>query len=224
MVVSYAAPVCAPVQEFLKRTQELIKLQVKRGTNFFNKAIDKVKDAIRLEHQIAVATEAGIVNFCEKELVDHAKRAAKEELKHAPKAAVGGASTGAKIEGAAASGENSLQRGKMINDRGKDFEDYLVKKFGGRGSFKAKGANTSREFDGAIGNIWYEAKSGKTWDMLMNNPTRLEKFRSDMARGLKVAQENGAVYELYSETVIPNEIKKWLNKHKIGFKECLKEI
>jgi len=36
-------------------------------------------------------------------LVDHAKRAAKEELKHAPKAAVGGASTGAKIEGAAAS-------------------------------------------------------------------------------------------------------------------------
>ncbi|KKQ48686.1 MAG: Pyocin S2, partial [candidate division TM6 bacterium GW2011_GWF2_38_10] len=72
-----------------------------RGTNFFNKAIDKVKDAIRLEHQIAVATEAGIVNVCEKELVDHAKRAAKEELKHAPKAAVGGASAGAKIEGAA---------------------------------------------------------------------------------------------------------------------------
>ena len=101
MVVSYAAPVCAPVQEFLKRTQELIKLQVKHGNAFFNKAIDKVKDTIRFERQVAVATEAGIVNFCEKELVGHAKRAAKEELKHAPKGVVGGASAGAKIEGAA---------------------------------------------------------------------------------------------------------------------------
>ena len=130
-----ASPVCAPVQEFLKRTQELIKLQVKRGNAFFDKAIDKVKQAFRLERQVAVATEAGIVNFCEKELVDHAKRAAKEELKHAPKAAVGGASAGAKIEGAAVTetvgiAENACSVGNILSKKDiKHFSKHIPDKF-----------------------------------------------------------------------------------------------
>lgn len=37
---------------------------------------------------------------------------------------------------------------------GKDFEDFLVKKLGGKGRFKVKGG----EFDGAVGNVRYESK------------------------------------------------------------------
>jgi len=107
------------------------------------------------------------------------------------------------------------------NKRGKDFEDLLVRKLGGRGSFRVKGKNSSREFDGAVGNIWYEAKSGRYWNMILDNPDLLNKFRERMIAGLKIASENGAKYEIYSESLIPRDIKCWLTEKGIPFKEFL---
>ena len=52
---------------------------------------------------------------------------------------------------------------------GHDFEDYLTKTIGGEGSFSKGG----RDFDGGIGNRWWEAKSGGYWDLIMNNPKNL---------------------------------------------------
>jgi hypothetical protein len=105
----------------------------------------------------------------------------------------------------------------LANENGKAFEEFLVKKFGGTGSFKVK----NREFDGAIGNVWYEAKSGEAWNTILSNGKKLEKFKERMGTGLKIANENGAKYELYSNTPIPQEIKDWLTKKCIPFKEFL---
>jgi len=110
-----------------------------------------------------------------------------------------------------------------IQGRGKEFEDLLVKKLGGDGSFKvtSKIAGT-REFDGRIGNIWYEAKSGQYWDLLKADQRALAKFRERMGTGLTIAREHGAQYRLYSNTPIPQEIKIWLQKKGIPFFEFLK--
>ena len=91
---------------------------------------------------------------------------------------------------------------------GHDFEDYLSKTIGGEGSFSVGG----RDFDGGIGNHWWEAKSGNYWSMLEENPNKLAKFKSDMGDRLRIATENGATYEIFSNTPIPESIKQWLPK------------
>ncbi len=91
---------------------------------------------------------------------------------------------------------------------GKDFEDFLTKKIGGYGSFSIGG----RDFDGGLGNRWWEAKSGQYWNMLESNPNNVLKFKSDMGDRLKIAIDNGATYELFSNTSIPQTIKDWLTK------------
>lgn len=48
--------------------------------------------------------------------------------------------------------------------------------------------------------------------MLENNPNKLAKFKSDMGDRLRIAAENGATYELFSNTPIPDTIKQWLDK------------
>jgi RHS repeat-associated protein len=100
---------------------------------------------------------------------------------------------------------------------GKDFEGWLSKNLGGSGSFSVGG----REFDGAIGNRWYEAKSGQYWDMLQNNSKEYNKFLSDMGSRLKIAQSNNATYELHSNTQIPQGIKDWLTNRGIQYFEHL---
>ena len=100
---------------------------------------------------------------------------------------------------------------------GHDFEDYLSKTIGGEGSFSVGG----RDFDGGIGNRWWEAKSGNYWSMLEENPNKLAKFKSDMGDRLRIATENGATYEIFSNTPIPESIKQWLNKKGIAFTELL---
>ena len=64
--------------------------------------------------------------------------------------------------------------GQIMQENGKAFEDFLVKKLGGKGSFKAGG----REFDGVVRNIWYEAKSGNYWERLLESEQKLNKFGS----------------------------------------------
>lgn len=98
---------------------------------------------------------------------------------------------------------------------GKDFEDYLTDKFGGSGSFKSGG----REFDGAIGKIWYEAKSGRYWEDHAQVGKGFEKFKSDIGARNSIAKKNGATYELHSNTPIPNHVKEWLKKKGIPFSE-----
>ena len=83
------------------------------------------------------------------------------------------------------------------------------------GSFKAGG----REFDGALGTRWWEAKSGNYWNMIMRDPAKILKFKSDMGERLAIAKKNGATYDLHSNTYIPKEIKEWLKKKGIAYYE-----
>ena len=100
---------------------------------------------------------------------------------------------------------------------GEEFEDYLTRKLGGSGSFKLGG----REFDGGVGNRWWEAKSGQFWEMLEREPAELERFKTAMGHRLRIAQDNGATYELFSNTPIPESIKSWLTKKGIPYTELL---
>lgn len=98
---------------------------------------------------------------------------------------------------------------------GKDFEDYLTKVNGGGGSFSVGG----REFDGGVGNRWWEAKSGRYWENETSSAAGLEKFKSDMGARKSIANQNGAVYELHSNTPIPQHIKEWLKSKDINYVE-----
>jgi hypothetical protein len=98
--------------------------------------------------------------------------------------------------------------------RGFDFEDYLVKLFKGKGSFKMD----SREFDGAYKNVWFEAKSGDYWiDRVGNKGSDgFKKFTSDMGSHLAIAKKYGKEFVLHSNSPIPKHVKLWLDK--IGIK------
>ena len=98
---------------------------------------------------------------------------------------------------------------------GDEFEEFLRRKLGGRGSFIEEG----REFDGAVGNRWYEAKSGRYWERFCQKGKGFEKFKSDMGRRLTIARKNEASYEVHSNTPIPEHVKKWLVKKDIPFFE-----
>ncbi len=100
---------------------------------------------------------------------------------------------------------------------GKDFEYYLNKELGGEGSRQVGG----RDFDGVKGNRWWEAKSGQYWEMLESDSKKILKFKSDMGDRLNIAKQNGATYELFSNTPIPQSIKDWLTKKGIPFTEIL---
>ena len=127
----------------------------------------------------------------------------------------GGAKIIAKAAPKAAKILSAKGAGEAAGLVGKDFENFLVKKLGGEGSFSVGG----REFDGAIGNIWYEAKSGNYWEMVMSSEQKLNKFKSDMGDRLRIARENNATYELHSNTPIPPSVKEWLSKKEINFTE-----
>ncbi|MBS6519066.1 MAG: hypothetical protein KH353_12980, partial [Clostridium sp.] len=103
---------------------------------------------------------------------------------------------------------------------GHDFEDYLHKNIGGDSQY-IKGSTAGRDFDGVIGNRWYEAKSGNYWNKLQSDKTVELKFKQKMSEGLKIAQEHNATYELFSNTPIPENIKDWLTKKGIPFTEIL---
>lgn len=57
--------------------------------------------------------------------------------------------------------------------------------------------------------------------MLETNPNKLAKFKSDMGDRLRIATENGATYELFSNTPIPSSIKQWLDKKKFHIQNYL---
>lgn len=96
------------------------------------------------------------------------------------------------IQGASVNDEGAVNSAKGLI--GKDFESYLTKEIGGNGSFNIGG----RDFDGGIGNRWWEAKSGQYWDYVQSTEKNLAKFKSDMGDRLNIAKQNGAAYELHS--------------------------
>ncbi len=116
--------------------------------------------------------------------------------------------------------------GKERQLKGEAYENFLVRRLGGKGGFTAKSSTASRQFDGSYGvngNIWYEAKSG---DFFGEGFTadKFVKFKSDIGRGLNVAKANGAQYEIISESVIPNNVKEFLNKKGVKYQENVKKI
>lgn len=70
-------------------------------------------------------------------------------------------------------------------------------------------------------NRWWEAKSGQFWKMLEDNPKELSRFKDAMGQRKRIAADNGASYELFSNTPIPDSIKEWLTKKGIPFTEIL---
>ena len=66
-----------------------------------------------------------------------------------------------------------------------------------------------------------KAKAGGFWDLVMKSSEALDKFQSSMGKGLKIALENGAKYELHSNTPIPQGIKEWLIEMGIKYTEWL---
>lgn len=120
-------------------------------------------------------------------------------------------------EDAAKEALNGASNHKVQELIGHDFEEYLTKTIGGEGSFSKGG----RDFDGGVGNRWWEAKSGGYWDLIMNNPKKLELFKSSMGDRLRIAKNNGATYELITNSPIPQEIKDWLTKKGIPYTEIL---
>ncbi len=103
---------------------------------------------------------------------------------------------------------------------GQAYEEFLHKNLSNAtGSFTKMG----REFDGTYngGNIWFEAKSGNYWRDVVKDVKGLEKFKSDMGSRLSIAKANGKEYELFSNTPIPENVKKFLDKKLIKWHETL---
>ncbi|MFE5162646.1 PrsW family intramembrane metalloprotease [Streptomyces sp. NPDC056697] len=123
-----------------------------------------------------------------------------------------------------ASGSSAESSGQGRVRRGKEYEDHLQEKLGGRGSFREGG----REFDGAhLGDdgveVWYEAKSGRYWDLANENPKVMEKFKSNLGDARRIAEESGRRFSLISEKPIPENIVKWLNKKNYVWRVISKE-
>jgi hypothetical protein len=95
---------------------------------------------------------------------------------------------------------------------GRAYELRLMRELGGTDGFSVGG----RQFDGkytAHGKeIWYEAKSGNYWQMLLNNPAKLQKFKSTTGQVRDIANSNGADFVIYSENPISSEVTDWLDK------------
>ncbi|SFW97607.1 filamentous hemagglutinin, partial [Pseudomonas sp. NFPP09] len=133
---------------------------------------------------------------------------------------------GVQKDGAYVTPEHKLNPGVMYSEDGaakgligQDFENYLYKELGGKPSFSTKG----REFDGAYGannSIWYEAKSGRYWeDHAQAGSKGFDKFKSDVGAHARIAKDNGASFEVHSNTPIPQHAKEWLSSKGIFFKE-----
>ncbi|MFF7648580.1 hypothetical protein ACFZCY_01705 [Streptomyces sp. NPDC007983] len=74
-----------------------------------------------------------------------------------------------------------------------------------------------REFDGAFTGddgveVWYEAKSGKYWELANETPKVMEKFKSNLGDARLIAEEGGRKFSLISEKPIPENIVKWFDK------------
>ncbi|MFD3519440.1 DUF6531 domain-containing protein [Streptomyces sp. NPDC058653] len=115
---------------------------------------------------------------------------------------------------------DGASKGRLAERYGRAYEEHLVNRLRGVGSFKENG----REFDGAYideltgRGVWYEAKSGDFWENILKNPKRLDKFFSTEGQKLGIAQSKGIHYEIISEKSIPEPVVKWLAKKGIPWR------
>ena len=114
-------------------------------------------------------------------------------------------------------------QGEAIRRVGKEFEEQLQKKLGGIGEFEVTSEKycCTRQFDGAYGNVYYEAKAGGFWAELEKSPKSLNKFQSQTIQKLNIAKDLGKDFEIHTNSPIPQKIKEWFIEKGISFHEWL---
>ncbi|MGW1053519.1 PrsW family glutamic-type intramembrane protease [Streptomyces sp. NPDC002521] len=140
-------------------------------------------------------------------------------------------------QGASSSGEpprsepNGKSRGRIAQESGDSYEDFLMEKLGGtpgpdgRPGFKTGG----RQFDGQYtdpttgSETWYEAKSGRYWDRVNSNEKEMLRFKSKLGDARRIARENGIQFGLISENEIPDNIVSFLNQKGIPWRVIPRE-
>ncbi|MER6027017.1 PrsW family intramembrane metalloprotease [Streptomyces sp. NPDC001851] len=151
--------------------------------------------------------------------------------------AVGAQGDGMSGQGASSSGEpprsgpDGKSRGRIAQESGDSYEDFLMEKLGGspgpdgRPGFKTGG----RQFDGKYtdptsgSETWYEAKSGRYWDRVNSNEKEMLRFKSKLGDARRIARENGAQFGLISENEIPDNIISFLNQKGIPWRVIPRE-
>lgn len=71
--------------------------------------------------------------------------------------------------------------------------------------------------------MWYEAKSGRFWELANENPKVMEKFKSNLGDARRIAEAGGHRFALISENAIPENITKWLAKKNYAWRVISKE-
>ena len=185
------------------------------AARLLDEGLDATDDVIRKEVLYALDDVGDEIQRGAINAVDDVGDAARREIIEIP---LGDQSiTGSGIADDVAKGGSGATNKGAKGLIGHDFEKYLDDMLGGEGSRQVGG----RDFDGVKGNRWWEAKSGRYWELLESDPKKLSKFKSDMGDRLNIAKQNGATYELFSNTPIPQAIKDWLIKKGIPFTEIL---
>lgn len=103
-------------------------------------------------------------------------------------------------------------KGRTAQENGQKYEDRLVEKLGGRGGFRTGGRQLDGEFEEDGVEYWYEAKSGKALQRLLNDEDEMHDFKSTLGQERQLARANGKEFLLISENPIPEELVKWLTK------------
>jgi hypothetical protein len=99
--------------------------------------------------------------------------------------------------------------------KGVDFEDYIKKKMGGSGNFKAP---NGRDIDGILPDgRWYEAKSA--FNYLFQNgildPKKWNEFTSQNSSASAESAKQGKPFVLLTNVTPPAEVVAWLAKRGI---------
>jgi hypothetical protein len=192
-----------------------LALQGGAALNRLRRAFDRFRGA-------RPALPAGAMQRIESEVDDVLRQA--DEAEEAA-AASGQARTSGADDADAATGQPSTNSTDAVSTTGGgargligvEFEAWLQRHLGGSGSFKVAG----REFDGAVGSRWIEAKSGRYWERFAQPGPGFDKFKSDMGQRLRIARDHGASLEVHSNTPIPDHVKSWLSARGMQFFEHL---
>ncbi|MEV5887297.1 hypothetical protein AB0L74_32395 [Streptomyces sp. NPDC052020] len=132
------------------------------------------------------------------------------------KALTGAGSRGRSTEGPPSGNQSS--GGRLAQERGRQYEDFLKEKLGGGENFRQGG----REFDGTFqengDEIWYEAKSGNFWKKAAEDSRIWIKFTSNIGDARRIAEASGKKFYLISENPIPQNIIEWLTKKGLSWK------
>ncbi|MEM6254091.1 MAG: DUF4114 domain-containing protein [Cyanobacteria bacterium P01_D01_bin.156] len=80
------------------------------------------------------------------------------------------------------------------------------------------GSLKAREFDGAKGNVWWDAKHPERIKRIGENPKLFNDFKSQASQHSATAERFNKKFEIHSSS-IPNNVKAWLDQKGIAYKE-----